>query len=78
MIQDQKLKISDAIVNAENSTMFQMGTDKLLDLFSTKSSEMVGVELEHIDLDALLAAYSEEYTSLSAHSFTQSLMNSST
>lgn len=77
VIQDQKIKMSDAIVNAENSTMFQMGTDKLLDLFSTKTSEEVGVELEHIDLDALLAAYSEEYTSLSAHNFTKSLQDSS-
>lgn len=57
--------------------MLQMGTEKLLDLFSAKSNEAVGRELEHIDLDALLAAYSEEYTSLSAHSFTQSLQTSS-
>ena len=77
MIQDRKIKISDAIVNAENSTMFQMGTDKLLDLFSTKTSEEGGAKLENIDLDALLAAYSEEYTSLSAHSFTQSLQKAS-
>lgn len=77
MIQEKKVKISNAIVNAENSTMFQMGTDKLLDLFSAKTSEVVGVDLENVDLDALLAAYSEEYTSLSAHGFTQSLLNSS-
>ncbi len=73
MIQNQKLKVSDALVNADNSTMFQMGTDKLLDLFSTKPRETAGVDLEHIDLDALLAAYADEYTSLSAINFSHSL-----
>ncbi|GAX29120.1 TATA-binding protein-associated factor [Fistulifera solaris] len=73
LIQNQKLKVSDALVNADNSTMFQMGTDKLLDLFATKPRETAGVDLEHIDLDALLAAYADEYTSLSAIHFSQSL-----
>lgn len=34
-LQKAKLIISDAIVNTDNSTMFSMGTDKLLDLFDT-------------------------------------------
>jgi hypothetical protein len=33
-MQAVKLSISDAIVNSNNSTMFSMGTDRLLDLFS--------------------------------------------
>ncbi len=34
-LQTAKLAISDAIVNTDNSTMFSMGTDKLLDLFDS-------------------------------------------
>ena len=34
-LQRKKLEISDAIINTDNSTMFSMGTDKLLDLFDT-------------------------------------------
>jgi hypothetical protein len=34
-LQRTKLAISNAIINTDNSTMFSMGTDKLLDLFDT-------------------------------------------
>jgi TATA-binding protein-associated factor len=34
-IQKAKIAMSEAIVNTENSTLYSMGTDRLLDLFST-------------------------------------------
>ena len=34
-LQKTKLVISDAIINTDNSTMFSMGTDRLLDLFDS-------------------------------------------
>lgn len=37
-IQKIKMEMSQAIVNTENSTMFSMGTDRLLDLFTTNST----------------------------------------
>lgn len=37
-IQRIKIEMSKAIVNTENSTMFSMGTDRLLDLFTTTDS----------------------------------------
>ena len=33
-LQKVKIAISDAIVNSDNSTMFSMGTDHLLDIFT--------------------------------------------
>ena len=38
-LQQMKLKVAEAVVNSENSTMYSMGTDRLLDIFTT-SSEM--------------------------------------
>jgi hypothetical protein len=33
-VQEIKVAMSESIVNAENSSMYSMGTDKLLDLFT--------------------------------------------
>lgn len=35
-LQRTKLAMSNAIINTDNSTMFSMGTDRLLDLFDTE------------------------------------------
>lgn len=40
-LQRKKLEISDAIINTDNSTLFSMGTDKLLDLFDTQEDDCV-------------------------------------
>ena len=32
-VQDRKMKISAAIVNTDNSSMYSMGTENILDLF---------------------------------------------
>ena len=43
-----KLKVAKAVVNSENSTMYSMGTDRLLDIFTT-SSEMGATQLKEED-----------------------------
>jgi hypothetical protein len=53
-LQDQKMAMSEAIVNTDNSSMFSMGTDRLLDLFtfqSTESDDEVSELSTHHSLD---------------------------
>ena len=46
-LQRTKLAMSNAIINTDNSTMFSMGTDRLLDLFDTEElSKEVNKEVE--------------------------------
>ena len=47
-LQQMKLKVAKAVVNSENSTMYSMGTDRLLDIFTT-SSEMGATQLKEED-----------------------------
>lgn len=64
-IQKVKKSMSDAIVNTENSSMFSIGTDRLLDLFSvegdrnTEKNEM-GDDACHLE---------QQYSSLSVEGF---------
>jgi hypothetical protein len=72
-LHDTKLAMSDAIVNTDNSTMFSMGTDRLLDIFRFRSEVSIG-EGSSQDmgntLDALVERYEDEYQSLSVGDFT--------
>ena len=75
-VQKKKREVSDAIVNTDNSSLYSMGTDRLLDIFSFKNSD--GGESEGglegtVDLDELLDRYSEDYASLSVEKFLRSL-----
>jgi TATA-binding protein-associated factor len=76
-LQEKKIAMSEAIVNSDNSTMYQMGTDRLLDIFTfktdTESSDQN--EMGDYDLDALLEAYTEDYASLSANEFSRTLLS---
>ena len=38
-LQRMKLSMSKAIVNSDNSTMYSMGTNRLLDLFTTTDTQ---------------------------------------
>ena len=38
-LQQNKLRMSDAIVTSDNSSLFSMGTDRLLDIFTVRSSQ---------------------------------------
>lgn len=69
------MAMSKAIVNSENSTMYSMGTDRLLDIFTfqSKDSNHKGKKRSSIraaNLDALEEQYSgEDYASLSVNAF---------
>lgn len=71
-LQEKKIKMSESIVNTENSTMFQMGTERLLDIFTVKGEmESSSEELGDYDLDALMESYAEDYSSLTVKDFSK-------
>ncbi|KAL3945300.1 MAG: hypothetical protein SGBAC_000648 [Bacillariaceae sp.] len=70
-LHEVKLAMSEAIVNTENSTLFSMGTDRLLDIFRFRSeagSKESSADLSKT-LDALVDRYDEEYQDLSERDF---------
>ncbi|KAL3905072.1 MAG: hypothetical protein SGILL_009824 [Bacillariaceae sp.] len=74
-IHERKLTMSNAIVNTENSSLYSMGTDRLLDIFSTAASSS-GVAADFEDnLDALVERYQDEYQSLSMQGFIKSFQH---
>ena len=75
-MQEKKKAMSRAIVNGENSSMYQMGTERLLDIFTTgNDSRADGEELDDFDLDALMESFADEYASLTATEFSKSLLS---
>lgn len=80
-LQETKMAMSKAIVNSENSTMYSMGTDRLLDIFTFRSNESgqrkdkssKASSTGHVvNLDALEEAYNgDDYASLSVNSFVE-------
>lgn len=67
-LHEVKLAMSKALVNTENSTMFSMGTDRLLDIFRYRSE--VGKDTDSSQnmantLDSLVERYEDEYQDLS-------------
>jgi len=72
-IQQKKEAMSAAIVNTDNSSMYQMGTDRLLDIFTLRSSD-ADRPAEHVqDLDSLMDTFVEDYASLSTEKFSELL-----
>ena len=75
-LQEKKIAMSDSIVNTDNSTMYSMGTDKLLDIFTFRSGQETSNDSEgknsNLDLDALVERYSDDYASLQVDEFVQS------
>jgi hypothetical protein len=76
LIQERKLAMSKAIVNTDNSSMYSMGTDRLLDIFqfrteSSTSSSKTRRSASEFDntLDSLVDRYQDEYQSLSLNDF---------
>lgn len=69
-MQRKKVAMSEAVVNTENSTLYSMGTDRLLDIFTPtdKTTEQDG-QLQ--DLESILNGYSQDYASLSINAFIQ-------
>lgn len=78
-LQEKKIAVSDAIVNTENSSMYSMGTDRLLDIFAFRTSQEGSGSAGNddtgpsFDLDALFERYSEDYAGMSIDKFLKSL-----
>jgi TATA-binding protein-associated factor len=73
-MQHQKLKLAHAIVSTKNSSIFSMGTERLLDIFSGRDAEpKKNDEDDAIDLDGLLESCMEDYEILSATFFEQNI-----
>jgi len=70
LLQERKLAMSKAIVNTDNSSMYSMGTDRLLDIFQTRTESSTSGASDFEDtLDALVDRYQDEYQSLSLNDF---------
>lgn len=69
-MQKKKVAMSRAVVNTDNSTLYSMGTDRLLDIFTPKDS--TNEESDFQDLDAIMARYARDYESLSIDEFIRS------
>ena len=69
-MQQKKIAMSRAVVNSENSTLYSMGTDRLLDIFTPKDANDKESDLQ--DLDAVMARYAHDYESLSIDEFIRS------
>ena len=72
-LQRMKMATSEAVVNAENSTMYSMGTDRLLDIFTFSGSKANSgsdkCEGEDNALSYLTGEGSDEYADLSVENF---------
>lgn len=73
-VQKKKVEMSNAIVNTDNSTMYSMGTDRLLDIVTTSSRNGKEDEIDDLDLDALVDSVEEDYACFSAEAFLRSFM----
>eukprot|EP00977_Amphora_coffeiformis_P000976 scaffold212_cov173-Amphora_coffeaeformis.AAC.2 len=65
-VQRKKVAMSRAVVNTENSTLYSLGTDRLLDIF-TPTDKGGGDDVQ--DLDAILTRYAGDYENLSVDEF---------
>jgi TATA-binding protein-associated factor len=71
-IQEQKLATCGAIINTDNSTMFSMGTNCLLDVFNLDNEASA---LSEFDLDAITDQCTKDYCSLSTEQFSRDLLS---
>ena len=75
LLQERKLAMSKAIVNTENSSMYSMGTERLLDIFQFRTESLTSSTTKFLPsnfedtLDTLIDRYQEEYQSLSLNDF---------
>ena len=60
-LQRKKKAMNDAVVNAENSSLYSLGTDRLLDIF--KVDNQTDTKSHEFDLESLLEQYGVDYTS---------------
>ena len=73
-LQERKKATAEAVVNADNSTMYSMGTDRLLDIFTFRSSSgSTGNDGTDNVLSYLDDVSSREYSGLSVDGFLHAL-----
>ena len=79
-IQQRKKATSEAIVNSDNSTMFSMGTDRLLDIFSCRGESTTAASMQPAGMrDDNVLSYldgdkpNEEYAGLTVNGFMRGL-----
>lgn len=84
-LQSIKIEMSKAIVNSDNSTMYSMGTDRLLDLFTFEDRQnstgsvsvgrdAAGASVTGAHLLDAVSSQEDEYLSLSTESFLRDLL----
>ena len=74
-LQKKKTEMNEAVVNSDNSSLFSLGTDRLLDIFSVDKVDDEA-NSNGFDLDALLEKYGEDYAaSLSVSEFSRHAAN---
>jgi TATA-binding protein-associated factor len=74
-MQREKLKLAKAVVSTENSSIFSMGTERLLDIFAGRAAEPKKQgEDDTIDLDGMLESCMEDYKILTASFFEQNII----
>jgi hypothetical protein len=78
-LQEKKVAMSNTIVNTDNSKMYSMGTDRLLDIFTFRSEQenqtTEDSQQSRHNLDAIVERYSEDYASLTVEEFVRNLVN---
>jgi hypothetical protein len=78
-LQEKKVAMSNTIVNTDNSKMYSMGTDRLLDIFTFRSEQESQTtedsQKSRHNLDAIVERYSEDYASLTVEEFVRNLVN---
>jgi len=78
-LQGRKKATSESVVNSDNSTMYSMGTDRLLDIFTCRGGSGTVASSHHGEagddnvLSYLDSGSSEEYSSLSVDGFMRGL-----
>ena len=72
-LQQRKKAISNAVVNSDNSTMYSMGTEKLLDIFTFRGSSSKSDSADDDNLLSYLDDDTNEYASLSVDVFLDGL-----
>lgn len=81
-LQQRKKATSDAVVNTDNSTMFSIGTDRLLDIFTCRgessmatesSARHLGGTVDDSMLSYLDSGKPDEYSGLTVDSFIRDL-----
>ncbi|KAG7346297.1 SNF2-related protein [Nitzschia inconspicua] len=74
-IHDKKMVMSNTIISTENSSLYSLGTERLLDIFQFRS-EVAGGSVSvtgfEDNLDALVERYNDEYQALSIDDFVKS------